>query len=79
VPVVVTVAVAPALGVTVDGLTAHTGGEVVTCAEVTWHDKATDPLNPFTDPTVIAEEEVPPGASASGLKGAATRVNSVVP
>lgn len=74
--VVVTVATASAGGVTVAGLTAHAGGEVVVCAEETWQVSATVPVKPLTVPIVILEEAVPPGASASGENEAACRVKS---
>ena len=61
--VVVTVATAPAGGVTV-------------CAEETWQVSATVPVKPLTVPIVILEEAVPPGASASGENEAACRVKS---
>ena len=74
--VVVTVATALAGGVTVAGLTAHAGGEVVVCAEETWQASATVPVKPLRVPIVILEEAVPPGASASGENEAACRVKS---
>ncbi len=74
--VVVTVATASAGGVTVAGLTAHAGGEVVVWAEETWQVSATVPVKPLTVPIVILEEAVPPGASASGENEAACRVKS---
>jgi len=39
----------------------------------------TVPVNPFTDPTVIVDDDVPPGAIASGLNDDACSVNSDVP
>jgi hypothetical protein len=76
---VVTVAVALAGTVTDAGLTAHVGVSVVCCADVTWQLRLTVPLNPLTDPIWMIEEDVPPGATASGLNDAAWRVNSLVP
>ena len=76
---VVTVAVAVAGTVTDDGLTVQTGVSVVCCDDVTWQLRLTVPVNPLTDPTWIEEEDVPPGAIASGLNDAACRVNSDVP
>jgi hypothetical protein len=64
---VVIVAVAVPGTVTDCGLTAHTGVSVVVCDDVTWQLRFTVPLNPFTDPTAIVEDDVPPGAIASGL------------
>ena len=75
-PVVVTVAVAPAGGVTVVGLTAQAGVDVVAWVDETWQVRATVPLKPLIVPTVMLEEEVPPGATASGENGAACRVKS---
>jgi len=75
-PVVVTVAVAPAGGVTVVGLTAQAGVDVVVCVDETWHVRATVPLKPLIVPIVMLEEEAPPGATASGENGAACRVKS---
>ena len=75
-PVVVTVAVAPADGVTVVGLTAQAGVDVVACVEETWQVRATVPVKPLIAPTVMLEEDVPPGATASGENGAACRVKS---
>jgi hypothetical protein len=76
---VVTVALALAGAVTDGGLTVHTGGSVGVCCEVTWQLKLTVPLNPFTDPTWISDDETPLGATASGLKELGVSVNSDVP
>jgi hypothetical protein len=74
--VVVIVTAAFAGGVTVFGLTAHVGVEVVICVDETWQVKSTVPLKPLTVPIVMLEEDVPPGATASGENGAACRVKS---
>ena len=72
---VVIVAEALAGGVTVVGLGVQTGGSVVIGAvEVTWQARSTVPLNPLTVPTVMLEDDVPPGATASGENGDAWRV-----
>jgi hypothetical protein len=76
---VVTVAVAVPGTDTDAGLTVHTGVSVVCCGDVTWQLRFTVPLNPLTGPTVIRDDETPPGATASGLNDAAVRVNSDVP
>jgi hypothetical protein len=74
-PMVVTVAEALALGVTVDGLTVQTGGSTtVVTVDVTTQARSTVPLKPLIAPTVMVDDEVPPGATASGLNGAACRV-----
>jgi hypothetical protein len=73
-PFVVIVAEALAGGVTVVGLTVQTGGSVVTCVDVTWQARSTVPLKPLTVPIVMFEDDVPPGATASGENGAACRV-----
>ena len=73
---VVIVAVALAGGVTVVGLTAQDGVEVVVCGDETWQVRSTVLLKPLIAPIVILEEDVPPGASASGENGAACRVKS---
>ena len=65
--------------VTEEGLTVHTGGSVATACDVTWQVKLTVPLNPFTDPTWIRDDETPPGATASGSNDAGVSVNSDVP
>jgi hypothetical protein len=71
----VIVAEALALGVTVDGLTVQTGGSTtVVTVEVTAQARSTVPLKPLIDPTVMVDDEVPPGATASGLNVAACRV-----
>ncbi len=75
-PVVVMVAVAPAGGVTVVGLTAQTGVDVVGWFDETWQVRSTVPLKPLIAPIVMFEEEVPPGATASGENGAACKVKS---
>jgi hypothetical protein len=72
----VIVAVAPAGGVTVVGLTAQAGVEVVGCGEETWQVRLTVPVKLLTVPIVMLEEEVPPGATASGENGVACRVKS---
>src|SRR5579864_1320172 len=76
---VVTVALTLPGAVTDGGLTVHTGGSVATCCDVTWQVKLTVPLNPFTDPTWIRDDETPPGATASGLNELGVSVNSDVP
>ena len=63
-------------GETVIGLTAHVGGEVVLWVDETWQVRSTVPLKPLTVPTVMLEEDVPPGATAFGENGAACRVKS---
>ena len=73
---VVTVNAAFAGGETVIGLTAHVGGEFVVWVEETWQVKLTVPLKPLTVPTVMLEEDVPPGATAFGENVAACRVKS---
>jgi hypothetical protein len=70
------VAVAPDGGVTVDGLTAQAGGEVVVCEEETWQVRSTVPVKPMSAPTEMFDEDVPPGATASGENGAACRLKS---
>jgi hypothetical protein len=75
-PVVVIVADALAGGVTVAGLTAHAGVDVVACVDETWQLRATVPVKPLTTPIVMLEEDVPPGATASGENWAACRVKS---
>src|SRR6478752_4223853 len=73
------VAVAVAGGVTVVGLTAHTGVEVVGCVEVIWHPRVTAPLKLFTGSTRIDVAEVPPGTMATGSSAVVLSVNSLVP
>ena len=69
------VADALAGGVTVAGLTVHTGGSTVDCADgVTWQVKSTVPVNPGSVVTEIVVDEVPPGATASGESGEASRL-----
>ena len=70
------VAEALAGGVTVAGLTAQTGVDVVACDEDAWHVRSTVPLKPLIVPIVMFEDEVPPGATASGENGVACRVKS---
>ena len=77
--VLVMVAVAVAGGVTLAGLTVHTGVEVVGCDEVIWQPRVTVPLKPFTGSTVIVVAELPPGAMATGSSVVVLRVNSLVP
>lgn len=74
--VVVMVTAAFAGGVTVFGLTAQVGGEVVVCVDETWQVRSTVPLKPLTVPTVTLEEEVPPGATAAGENADACKVKS---
>jgi len=69
----VIVAEAFAGGATVDGLTVQTGVSVKFVG-VTWQPRSTVPLKPLSVPTVMLEEEVPPGAIASGENGVAWRV-----
>lgn len=76
---VVIVAVALPGTVTDCGLIAHCGVSVVGCAEVTWQLRFTVPAKPLTDPTWMFEDDVPPGAIASGLNVDACKVNSDVP
>jgi hypothetical protein len=72
---VVIVTDALAGGVTVAGLTVHTGGSTVDCAEdVTWQVKSTVPVKPGSVVTEMVVEEVPPGATASGESGEASRL-----
>jgi hypothetical protein len=73
---VVIVTAAFAGGVTVVGLTTQVGGAVVVCVDETWQVRSTVPLKPLTVPTVMLEEDVPPGATASGENGVACRVKS---
>ena len=77
--VLVMVAVAVAGGVTVVGLTVHTGVEVVGCVEVIWQPRVTVPLKLFTGSTRIDVAEVPPGAMATGSSAVVVSVNSLVP
>ena len=42
----------------------------------TWQVRSTVPLKPLTVPTVTLEEDVPPGATASGENGLASKVKS---
>ena len=63
-------------GVTVFGLTAQVGGEVVVCVDETLQVRSTVPVKPLTTPTVTLEEEVPPGAIAPGENEDACRVKS---
>ncbi len=76
---VVTVAVALAGTVTDAGLMVHVGVSVVCWDDVTAQLRFTVPLKPFTDPTWMFEDDVPPGAIASGLNEVACSVNSDVP
>jgi hypothetical protein len=62
---VVMVADALAGGVTVVGLTVQTGGSVVGSVDVTWQLIFTAPLKPLPL-TVMLEDDVPPGTTASG-------------
>ena len=62
---VVTVAEALAGAVTVAGLTVHAGGSVKVVG-MTWQLRLTVPVNPLTDPTVTAADEVPSGGIATG-------------
>ena len=73
---VVIVAVAPLGGVTVAGLTAQVGGEVVVCRDVTWQVSATVPVKPTSALIVRLEADVPPGKTASGDNAAACRLKS---
>jgi len=71
----VIVADALAGGVTVAGLTVQTGGSTGDCVdEVTWQAKSTVPVNPGSVVTEIVVDEVPPGATASGESGEASRL-----
>ena len=74
--VVVIVAEALAGGVTVAGLTEHTGVEVVAWLDETWQERSTVPVKPLKGLTVIVEYDVPPGATASGEKAAFCRLKS---
>jgi hypothetical protein len=71
--VVVIVAVALAGGVTVAGLTVQAGVEVKFDGD-TEQPKVTVPLKPLMTPTVMFEDDVPPGATASGENAAASKV-----
>jgi hypothetical protein len=72
---VVMVADALAGGVTVAGLTVHTGGSVGDWAEeVTWQVRSTVPVNPGSVVTEMLVDDVPPGATASGESGEAVRL-----
>jgi hypothetical protein len=63
----VIVAEALAGGVTVAGLTVQLGGSVIDwIVDVTWQPRLTLPLKPLSVPTVTFEDDVPPGATASG-------------
>jgi hypothetical protein len=65
--IVVIVAEALAGGVTVAGLTVQLGGSVIDwIVDVTWQPRLTLPLKPLSVPTVTFEDDVPPGATASG-------------
>jgi hypothetical protein len=65
--IVVIVAEALAGGVTVAGLTEQLGGSVIDwIVDVTWQPRLTLPLKPLSVPTVTFEDDVPPGATASG-------------
>jgi len=75
-PVVVIVAVAEDGGVTVVGLTVQAGGEVVVCGDETWQVRSTVPVKPMSAPIVMLDEDVPPGATASGENEAACRLKS---
>jgi hypothetical protein len=77
--VLVIVAVAVAGGVTVVGLTAHAGVEVVGCVEVIWQPRVTVPLKLFTGSTRIEVAELPPGAMATGSRVVVVSKNSLVP
>jgi len=77
---VVTVAVAVAGGFTAAGLTVQTGGSTMELSDgLTLQLRFTVPLNPLTDPMTMLDDDVPVGATATGLNVAACRVNSVVP
>jgi hypothetical protein len=72
---VVIVADASAGAVTVVGLIVQTGGSIrLWLVEVTAQLRVTIPVKPSTDPTVIFEDAVPPGATASGENAAACRL-----
>lgn len=72
---VVIVADALAGAVTVVGLTEQTGGSIrFWLVEVTTQLRVTVPVKSSTDPTVIFEDAVPPGATASGENAAACRL-----
>jgi hypothetical protein len=74
-PWVVIVAEAFAGAVTLAGLTVHTGGSTVDCVvDVTMQPRFTVPVK-LSAPTVMFEDDDPPGATASGESGAAARVN----
>ena len=77
--VLVMVAVAVAGGVTVEGLTVHTGVDVVACVPVTWQLRATVPVKPVAGSTRIEEDDVPPGAIATGSSEVVVNRNSLVP
>jgi hypothetical protein len=69
------VAEASAGAVTVVGLTEHVGGSIVpTVVEVTTQLRVTVPVKPLSAPTVMFEDAVPPGATASGENAAACNV-----
>ena len=70
------VAEALAGGVTVAGLTVQAGVAAVAWFADTWHVRSTVPVKPFSVPTVMFEEAVPPGATASGEIAVACRVKS---
>jgi hypothetical protein len=72
---VVIVADALAGAVTVVGLTEQTGGSTrLWLVEVTTQLRVTVPVKSSTDPTVMIEDAVPPGATASGEKDAACKL-----
>jgi len=74
-PCVVIVADALAGAVTLEGLTVQTGGSTGDCVvDVTVQPRFTVPLK-LSAPTVMFEDDDPPGATASVESGAAARVN----
>jgi hypothetical protein len=73
----VIVAAALAGDVTDAGLTVQTGVSEVCCG-VTWQLRLTVALKLLTVPTVMLEEDVPPGPTAMGENAAVVSVKSAV-
>jgi hypothetical protein len=74
---VVTVAVAVPGTFTELGLIRQLGGSMMELSDgLTWQLRFTVPVNPVVEPIWTCEEAVPVGEIASGLNGAASKVNS---
>jgi len=72
---VVMVADAMAGAVTLVGLTVQRGMSTIVCVvDVTVQARSTVPVNPLSEPTVMLDEDVPPGDTALGERGSATMV-----